>query len=189
MLLPQLFLAVYLFQVHRVQAGGEEPRQARRVIRARRRLLPQRQNMRHPLTHQGVPIQGAAGQADLQLLLHEIVRRAFFLHMLSRHALFQRCFSQPVFFQPSFLQFSLFSSFSELLLTHDVFLLSSVIRSINRQAISAAPAASKRAPHPGAPGLGKRHPPNRRGSRRYAAPGRNRAPSACRDPRRRSARR
>ena len=70
--------------------------------------------MRHPLTHQGVRIQGAAWQANLQFLLNKILRRALFRHML-----FRRCFSQPIFFQ-----FGLFSSFSELLLTHDVLLLS-----------------------------------------------------------------
>ena len=80
--------------------------------------------MRHPLMHQGVRIQGAAWQADLQFLLHKILRRALFWHMLFRHAHFwhtlvRRCFSQPIFFQ-----FGLFSSFSELLLTHDVLLLS-----------------------------------------------------------------
>ena len=85
--------------------------------------------MRHPLTHQSVGIQGAAWQADLQFPLHKILRHvllshllfrhARFWHMLSLHAVFRRCFSQPIFFQ-----FSLFSSFSELLLTHDVLLLS-----------------------------------------------------------------
>ena len=112
LLLPRLFLLVHLFQIHRVQAGSEEPRQARRVIRARRRLLPQRQNMRHPLTHQGVRIQGTAWQADLQFLLHKILRRALLRHAhfwqaLFRNMLFRRCFSQPIF-----CQFSLFSSFS-----------------------------------------------------------------------------
>ena len=75
--------------------------------------------MRHPLTHQGVRIQGAAWQADLQFLLHKIPRRALLMHALLRHTLFRRCFSQPIVFQ-----FGLFSSFSELLLTHDVLLLS-----------------------------------------------------------------
>ena len=60
--------------------------------------------MRHPLTHQGLRIQSAAWQADLQFLLHKILRRALFRHahfwhMLSLHVLFRRCFSQPLFFQ------------------------------------------------------------------------------------------
>ena len=80
--------------------------------------------MRHSLTRQGVRIQGATGQANLQFLLHKILRRALFRRALPRyflfwHTLVRRCFSQPIFFQ-----FGLFSSFSELLLTHDVLLLS-----------------------------------------------------------------
>ena len=75
--------------------------------------------MRHPLTHQGVRIQGAAWQADLQFLLHKILRRALFWRVFFWDVLFRRCFSQPIVFQ-----FGLISSFSELLLTHDVLLLS-----------------------------------------------------------------
>ena len=80
--------------------------------------------MRHPLTHQGVRIQGATGQADLQFLLHKILRRAlfwrvFFWNVLFRHALFRRGFSQI-----RFSQLSLFGSFLQLLLTHDLLLLS-----------------------------------------------------------------